>query len=65
MFNLLSKLRASKARKAAKANAESAFLQAKARYDLASNARQTQVQHHAALTLKNAQTQRLRLELGQ
>ena len=64
MFSLLSKLRASKARKAAKANADSAWAQAKARYALASNARQTQVQHHAALTLKSAQTARLELELG-
>jgi len=64
MFNLLSKLRASKARKIAKANADSAYSQAKARYDLATKARQTQDQHHAALTLKGAQTERLRLELG-
>ena len=64
MFHLLSKLRAAKARKVAKANADSAFSQAKARYALASNARQTQVQHHAFLTLKGAQTERLRLELG-
>lgn len=64
MFNFGKKLKAVKARKAAKANADSAYSQAKARYDLATKARQTQVQHHAALTLKSAQTTRLELELG-
>ena len=64
MFNFLRKIRAAQARKAAKANADSAWMQAKARHDLAKNARQTQVQHHAALTLKSAQTARLELELG-
>ena len=63
MFRLLTKLRATKARKIAKANADSAFSQAKARYDLALNARKTQLQHEAGLTLKGVQTERLRLEL--
>lgn len=54
MFNLLAKLRASKARKAA----------AKARYDLAQKASDTQAIHHAGLTLKGVQTERLRLEMG-
>ena len=64
MFNLLTKLRASKARKAAKANTDSAFSQAKARDDLALKASDTQAIHHAGLTLKGVQTERLRLELG-
>ncbi len=64
LFNLLKRLRASKARKLAKANADSAFSQAKARYDLALKASDTQAIHHAGLTLKGVQTERLRLELG-
>lgn len=64
MFNLLAKLRASKAHKAAKANTDSAWRQAKARYDLAQKASDTQAIHHAGLTLKGVQTERLRLEMG-
>lgn len=63
MFNLLSKLRASKARKIAKANADSAASQAQGRYRAALKAGDTRGQHYAAQSLQRAQTERLRLEL--
>ena len=64
MFNLLAKLRASKARKAAKANADSAWRQAHAAYKSARNRGDTRDQCATAETLLAAQTERLKLEMG-
>jgi len=64
VFNLLKRLRALKARKAAKANADAAWARARDRYRIARQSEDTQAQHHAAASLLSAQTERLKLEMG-
>lgn len=64
LFSLLARMKSAKARKIAKANADSAYKQAHARYVTARRSDDCQAQHHAALSLKAAQTRRLMIEAG-
>lgn len=64
MFGLLKKMREAKARKIAKANADSALRQAHARYQSAIRRGDTRDQHTASNDAKAAQTARLMIEMG-